>query len=592
MPVHLQSRLRIYIGLLFTAASVFTAEGQQRTVTSKDCIEMFRIQQTYDPNDPTVVFSSDGRQFVTMIWRGNLNTNLNDYTVLLFDAQRLDQQPTELLNVSFAYEQKDQQARPMKGFAFLEGNRLASLATFHGEPRQVVAIDLKTRAVIPLTKHPEGVLAFAVTSTGKIVYAAYGPPNETKKAALYRDGFSLEDRDAISSLPMAAIAAGDWFSPKIEYFFLSSPGTSPRKIYEDVEAFTSRPNFWMSPDDRHAVVYPYVATAGEKPTIGLIDMTTGTIEPLLQHGQHGDSFSDLRWVKWAHNSRSLLVFTAPYGAPNVLSEISLSTRRPNSVRVGQDEEWNPLGWTMSDAGVIFTRGPYAKDGDSNRTLATLRRSINGWEGLNALARADSKFELNSRYYPGTNGHLIVGVKDDLSEPPELAAYDLETKRTIVLTHLNPQLRDLKLGDVTRIQWSGLYDKGTSFGYLIKPVGYVAGKKYPLIIQLKDEGYFPEDKSFILDGTEQLSGAAIQVWANNGFMVLFTPWPLSATSVRETPKEDEYMTAHIESGLDMLESSGEFQKAVGWSVPMGEHSRTVAEAGHRLQVRQGTNATPH
>ena len=60
-------KLQIWIGLVCVAASVFHAKAQQRPVTIEDCIEMVRIQQTYDANDATAVFSPDGRQFVTMI---------------------------------------------------------------------------------------------------------------------------------------------------------------------------------------------------------------------------------------------------------------------------------------------------------------------------------------------------------------------------------------------------------------------------------------------------------------------------------------------------------------------------------------------
>jgi hypothetical protein len=156
--------LRVCIGLVCAAGFVFQAKAQQRPVAIEDCIGLMRIQQTSDANDPTIVFSPDGRQFVTMIWRGNLKTNLNDYTLLLYDAEHLERPPTELLKVSFGYEQRDQIARPLRQFAFLTGNRLAALATLNGEPRQVVSIDLRTRKVTPLTNHPTANVTIAPTA--------------------------------------------------------------------------------------------------------------------------------------------------------------------------------------------------------------------------------------------------------------------------------------------------------------------------------------------------------------------------------------------------------------------------------------------
>jgi dipeptidyl aminopeptidase/acylaminoacyl peptidase len=571
-------KLQIYIGLV-CAFSVLPIKAQQRPVTIEDCIGMVRIQQTYDVNDPTVVFSPDGRHFVTMIWRGNLKTNLNDYTLLLYDAEHLDLPPKELVRMSFGYERRDQHARPLKQFAFVTGNRLAALATFDGKPRQVVTIDLRTKAVRPLTRHPAAVLSFATTPDGKsIVYAAQEPRDGAREAALYRDGFSLEDRNAIDPVSFPRIAAEEWFNPTTEYFLVTRPGTQPRKIYEGKHG---APNFWISPEGRHAVVYPYVSTVG-KQTVGLIDVTSGKIEPLIT----GDNLSSSQiWAQWSRNSQSVHVFAMPFEKPAVLSEVNLATRQVTSIALGQYREWDPLGWSVSKGELILTRSGYPRSGDPEQTLATVRRTATGWEGPNAIAQADSKVDLNSRYYSGTNGRLIVGVKDNLSEPPELAAYDFHSKRTTVLTNLNPQLRDLKLGEVTRIRWSGPYDKETSFGYLIKPVGYELGRKYPLIIQLKDEGYYPEDNSFILDGTQQYAGAAIQVWANAGFMVLFTPWSRAARAAVGTPKEDEYMKVHIESALDMLESQRIIDRSkvaiTGWSRAGWMSQYIVANAATRF-----------
>ncbi|HXQ24963.1 MAG TPA: prolyl oligopeptidase family serine peptidase [Candidatus Acidoferrales bacterium] len=89
----------------------------------------------------------------------------------------------------------------------------------------------------------------------------------------------------------------------------------------------------------------------------------------------------------------------------------------------------------------------------------------------------------------------------------------------------------------------------------------------MIIQIKDDAYNPEDHSFIIDGQGQFSGAAIQVWANAGFMVLFTPDPLLAEGTSEK-QEDDRETEHIEEGIDLLDSQGLIDRnkiaITGWS----------------------------
>jgi len=534
--------------------------AQQRAVTIEDCIRLVHVEQTRDPDDPSVVFSRDGKQFVSLIWQGDLEKNLNHYSLLLFDAEHLDQKPTELLSVDFGYEEENPAATPLSHFTFLTANRLAALATLQREPRQVISIDLETRRITRLTHHQNGVLAFGATPDGHaIVYASNAIDKDDKKASLIRDGFSLVDHPEIGGLRWSQIAAGDWFTRGVEYFLVKGPGGKAQKIYEGKHG---PPDFWISPDGRYAAVYPYVATAGAAPEFGLIDMMSGRLERLLKEA--GPSAGR---VLWSRDSKSLLIFSKAYAKPITLWDIDLSSRRPRSTVIGQGREWEMVGYGGTGDDVIFTRGAYAVEGDSEQTLAILKRRRDG-ANLKPSKKLESGFDLNARYYSTTNGRLVVGVKDDLSKPPELAAYDLQTKNTYILTNLNPQLQNMKLGEVSRVRWSGTYDKDTSFGYLIKPVAYVPGTKYPLIIQLKDEPYDPEDASFIIDGGGQYSGAAVQVWANAGFVVLFTPSPLSLKGILETPEEDKHILEHIESAVRMLDEQGLIDTSkiaiTGWS----------------------------
>jgi dipeptidyl aminopeptidase/acylaminoacyl peptidase len=539
-------------------------DSQHRPLSIEDCIQMVHIQQPYDPSDPSAVFSQDGRQFVTMTWQGNLRTNRNKYHVLLFNAEHLRKPPVKLLSIEWTYSSTDQHARPLSQFAFLSNNRLAALATFHGEAPQVVSIDLRTRAVKPLTRHPGGVLAFATAQNGgTIIYAAKAPMDETKKASLFRDGFSLEDESAIAAKTnLLQLAQVNWFASSLEYFLIEKSGGTPHKIGIGLTIKPGEsPHIWLAPDGRYAAV-KYVPSVGSAETLGLVDMATGRIERLLRKdapvpGQ----------VLWARNSRSLVVLDTSSSEATVLSDIDLDTRHVTSIGVGHGlEAWVLLGWNREGDEAILRRGMFAIRGDPERTLAAVRRTKDGWESPRKIAVAESQFGLNPRFYSGTNGSLIVGVKDDLSDPPELAAYDFRSKRTVLLTNLNPQLRRVRYGEISLLNWSAP-NGDKSFGYLIKPVGYTPANKYPLIIQLKDETYDPGDRSFIIDGQEQSSGAAIQVWANAGFMVLLTPEPLLAEGTSKE-QEDGRISQHIEDGVGLLDSQGLIDREkiaiTGWS----------------------------
>ena len=569
--------------ILSLSAPVARVHVQKRPLTIEDCIQMVRIEPEYGRRGGSnFAFSNDGRQFVTTIWKGDLQENLNDYTLLLFNAANLQQKPRELLKVSYSYDSKDQDASPLSDLAFLDGNHVAALATFKGEPRQVVSIDLTTKTIVALTDEPSGVVAFSAASDGKtIVYAVQSPAKDamseeaSRKAVLIRDGFSLEDREAIGAIPIYRIATGDWFarSGLLRYFVRQAADGRARQVYEmpGPEAGSDPPQFWIAPDGRHAVVYPYSPGAPATSTVGLMDLNNGTIERLISSGELQDS---VERVLWSRDGKSLLVFgyvrlTKYEGRSAKLGEVSLSTRQVTWMKIGP--RYDPLGWTAAGDGILLTRGyrqVSALDGEVP-ALAVLRRLGTGW---GEPTDYDPKYDLNPTYFRATNGRVVVGVKDGLSEPPEIAAYDLETKTTRVLTDLNPQLRDRSLGEVTRLRWSTPYDSKTSMGYLVKPVGYVSGKRYPLIIQWIDLFYSPDNNSFILDarvGSGQYNGAAAQVWANSGFMVLLTPLPFPGpVPIQLIPSESDHDTAHIESALDFVDSQGLVDRnkvaIAGWS----------------------------
>ena len=543
----------------------------RHAVTIEDCVEFTHIQQTYLSNDPTVVFSPDGGQFVTMTWRGNLAKDTNEYQLMLFDATRLDKPPVVLKAAEFSHEEWYQHARPLHDFAFLSGNRLAMLATENGNPRQIVILDLKSRAETVLTHEAAGVRAFGIASDGTSwVYATRIEDDKAKLKELHRDGFSVLDPKATKSKSLSDLALGHWIDHRLRYYFVDHPGGAPRVIYEGPDPWVPSV-FRVSPDGKWALAetYSYDASIPERSVTSrfeLIDLKSGVMQPLA-----GSDLPTYGRVLWAPDSRSVVMF-----GDQKLVEVTLAPRTVSSLDVGKG--WDLLGWSDNADGLYFSRSAYAHEADPKDTLALARRGSKGWMPLQVFSSSKSHFDLNPRYYAGTNGRLIVGVHDDLSTPPDLFAYDVHRRTARQLTHLNPQVSAWSLGDVSRIRWSGPYNRD-SFGYLIKPVGYQPGKRYPLIIQIKDEGAFTEDNSFILDGTEQLSAAAIQVWANEGFMVLFTPDPPGIGKLMDTRQEDERFTAHIESGLDALEAQGLIDRSrvaiTGWSRAGWQSEQVVA-----------------
>ncbi|HWQ35221.1 MAG TPA: S9 family peptidase [Blastocatellia bacterium] len=112
--------------------------------------------------------------------------------------------------------------------------------------------------------------------------------------------------------------------------------------------------------------------------------------------------------------------------------------------------------------------------------------------------------------------LAFTVNDNrTSDDIHVAAVGSEQSRQI--TNANPQLKDFAIADTEVIKWKGP-DNFDIEGVLVRPLGYVAGKKYPLILQIHGGPYGRFSDSY---------NSRAQIWAALGYAVLM-PNPRGST----------------------------------------------------------------
>lgn len=115
--------------------------------------------------------------------------------------------------------------------------------------------------------------------------------------------------------------------------------------------------------------------------------------------------------------------------------------------------------------------------------------------------------------PTTTADLQLVIKQSLNDPPTLWARDMRSGASRQLWDPNPQFAHILFGNASVYRWKD--ETGREWtGGLVKPVGYVPGKCYPLVIQM----YMFYDGQFITDGTDPTAFAAREL-ASEGFMVL-------------------------------------------------------------------------
>jgi dipeptidyl aminopeptidase/acylaminoacyl peptidase len=154
-------------------------------------------------------------------------------------------------------------------------------------------------------------------------------------------------------------------------------------------------------------------------------------------------------------------------------------------------------------------------GSSKRTLETYRIDGDAWKFSNSLpvnSTAETLAEATTRYRTGTKDVQLV-VKQGLNDPPTLWAQDERTGAQRQIWDPNPQFAHIEFGSVSVYRWNDKTGHEWSGG-LVKPVGYVPGRRYPLVIQMYK---FHEDQ-FMTDGTDPSAFAAREL-ASAGVMVL-------------------------------------------------------------------------
>ena len=52
----------------------------------------------------------------------------------------------------------------------------------------------------------------------------------------------------------------------------------------------------------------------------------------------------------------------------------------------------------------------------------------------------------------SDGEVVVGVAETTMSPPEILKYDVRSKRSILLSDLNPEYKNIALGEVEPLQW--------------------------------------------------------------------------------------------------------------------------------------------
>jgi dipeptidyl aminopeptidase/acylaminoacyl peptidase len=218
-----------------------------------------------------------------------------------------------------------------------------------------------------------------------------------------------------------------------------------------------------------------------------------------------------------------------------------------------------IGWWSDDSKTIyFNEGIKATNNLCSIDLATGKvTQITNYSASLNVSRDDLTDRIMINYSdPNTPGSAYT--VSSLSQVANKASW-------VRLTNANPQVDGFALGEESEITWKS--KDGTSVGgVLIKPVGYQAGTKYPLIVAIHGGPASADLLTFN-------GGYGAQIYAGNGYAVLM-PNYRNSTNYGEkfkTESQGDYFTKGYEdimAGVDHLIAQGIVDGnklgALGWS----------------------------
>jgi dipeptidyl aminopeptidase/acylaminoacyl peptidase len=292
----------------------------------------------------------------------------------------------------------------------------------------------------------------------------------------------------------------------------------------------------------------------------LLDATTGAIERLTTNAEIGESP-----ISFSPDAKSL-AFSGPddlqkYGMSNNRVYVrAIADRGQPFKKLGEsfDGDVSVGFWSKDSATIYFNEGIKA----TNQIVSLDVR----YNTVRPLTEEKAAVSID---HHEDSGVLLINYQDGTTAPTLFtvdAVADASTRKSWrQLTDPNPQVRTFALGQQEEITWKSK-DGTTVGGVLVKPVGYRAGQRYPLIVALHGGPASADILSFN-------GGYGSQVYAGAGYVVL-RPNYRGSTNYGQKLKTDivgNYMAPgydDIIAGVDHLIAQGiadpNRMGALGWS----------------------------
>jgi dipeptidyl aminopeptidase/acylaminoacyl peptidase len=420
--------------LLFVALAVNLAAQTQTAPTIDQLISLQRVgSPAISPDGTSVAYTVrstdwDDNSYHTEIWLAEVGSG---------ETRQLTNNP------------KKSSTSP----AWSPDGKMLAFATDRDDKRQVYVIDPRGGEARKLTSAEEGVGAFAWSPDGKsIAYASTDPRSAADKEREKTYG----EFDVI----------GEGY--RMSHLWVFDVATKKARRLTN-GAFTVGQFSW-SPDGTHIAFDHRINSAnanGGSADISVVTVADGTVKHLVT--QDGPDSAPV----WSPDG-SKIAFESSMAKPfyfytnRVLAIVPAAGGPIEAISTAFDEDASIVRWTP--AGIYFSA--------QQRTNAYLFSIDPATRAVKTIKAADQW--VAGGFSITLDGRSVAYTSGDASSLPELYVSPLPDLRPRKLTDMTAQVANWARGTQEVVSWKSK-DGATIEGVLHKPVGFQAGRKYPLLV---------------------------------------------------------------------------------------------------------------